>query len=98
MDIADGCGLSPADKITSLTIATILQSARSEAWFSDFYDSLPVYNDMHMKSGSIHNVQAYAGYQTHGGRELCFSIMVNNYNGSTRGIKEKMFKVLDELK
>ncbi|MGZ3757501.1 MAG: D-alanyl-D-alanine carboxypeptidase/D-alanyl-D-alanine endopeptidase [Mucilaginibacter sp.] len=98
MDVADGCGLSPADKITSLTIATILQSARSQAWFTDFYDSLPVYNDMHMKSGSIHNVQAYAGYQTHGGRELCFSIMVNNYNGSTRGIKEKMFKVLDELK
>lgn len=84
MDVADGCGLAPADKITSLTIATILQSAKSQTWFPDFYDSLPVYNDMHMKSGSIHNVQAYAGYQTHAGRELCFSIMVNNYNGSTR--------------
>jgi D-alanyl-D-alanine carboxypeptidase/D-alanyl-D-alanine-endopeptidase (penicillin-binding protein 4) len=98
MDVADGCGLAPADKITSLTIATILQSAKAAAWFPDFYESLPIYNDMHMKSGSIHNVQAYAGYQTHAGRDLCFSIIVNNYNGSTRGIKEKMFKVLDELK
>jgi len=53
---------------------------------------------MKMKSGSIRNVLTYAGYQTHNGRELCFSIMVNNYNGSSRAIKEKMFKVLDELK
>jgi len=98
MDVADGCGLSPADKITSMTIATILQSAYKQDWFSDFFESLPTYNNMHMKSGSIHNVLAYAGYQTHAGRELCFSIIVNNYNGSTKGIKEKMFKVLDELK
>jgi D-alanyl-D-alanine carboxypeptidase/D-alanyl-D-alanine-endopeptidase (penicillin-binding protein 4) len=98
MDVADGCGLSPADRITTKTIATILQSAKSATWFPDFYESLPVYNDMHMKSGSIHNVQAYAGYQTHAGRELCFSIIVNNYNGPTRSIKDKMFKVLDELK
>jgi D-alanyl-D-alanine carboxypeptidase/D-alanyl-D-alanine-endopeptidase (penicillin-binding protein 4) len=98
MDVADGCGLSPADRVTTLTMATILQSAKKETWFPDFYDSLPVYNDIHMKSGSIHNVQAYAGYQTHNGRALCFSIIVNNYNGSTREIKEKMFSVLDELK
>ncbi|MEO8884790.1 MAG: D-alanyl-D-alanine carboxypeptidase, partial [Mucilaginibacter sp.] len=98
MDIADGCGLSPADKITTTTIASILQSAKKENWYNDFYESLPVYNDMRMKSGSIHNVQAYAGYQTNNGRQLCFSIIVSNYNGSTRAIKDKMFRVLDEMK
>jgi D-alanyl-D-alanine carboxypeptidase/D-alanyl-D-alanine-endopeptidase (penicillin-binding protein 4) len=98
MDMTDGCGLSPEDRITTLTVATIMRSAKKEAWFADFYDSLPTYNDMHMKSGSIHNVQAYTGYQTHQGRELCFSIMVNNYNGPGKGIREKMFRVLDELK
>jgi D-alanyl-D-alanine carboxypeptidase/D-alanyl-D-alanine-endopeptidase (penicillin-binding protein 4) len=98
MDMADGCGLSPANRITSLTIATIMQSAKKEAWFADFYESLPIYNDMHMKSGSIHNVQAYTGYQTHQGRELVFSIMVNNYNGTGKNIRDKMFRVLDELK
>ncbi len=98
MDIADGCGLSPANKITTQTIAAILQSAKKENWFNDFYESLPIYNDMHMKSGSIHNVQAYAGYHTTNGRQLCFSIIVSNYNGSTRAIKDKMFRVLDELK
>jgi D-alanyl-D-alanine carboxypeptidase/D-alanyl-D-alanine-endopeptidase (penicillin-binding protein 4) len=98
MDMIDGCGLSPEDRITTLTVATIMQSAKKESWFADFYDSLPIYNDMHMKSGSIHNVQAYTGYQTHQGRELCFSIMINNYNGPGKGIRDKMFRVLDELK
>lgn len=98
LNIVDGSGLSPGDRVTTLTLATILQSAKKETWFPDFYDSLPTYNDMRMKSGSILNVLTYAGYHTYKGRELCFSIMVNNYNGSGKGIKEKMFRVLDELK
>lgn len=98
LNVADGSGLSPGDRVTTKTLATILQSAKGAPWFNDFYESLPVYNNMKMKSGSILNVLCYAGYQTYHGRELCFSIMVNNYNGSSRGIKEKMFRVLDELK
>ncbi|MEB0249351.1 MULTISPECIES: D-alanyl-D-alanine carboxypeptidase/D-alanyl-D-alanine-endopeptidase [unclassified Mucilaginibacter] len=98
MNIFDGSGLSPEDRITTSTMARILQSARAAAWFNDFYESLPVYNDMKMKSGSINSVQAYAGFQTHDGRQLCFSIMVNNYYGPGCGIREKMFRVLNELK
>jgi serine-type D-Ala-D-Ala carboxypeptidase/endopeptidase (penicillin-binding protein 4) len=98
INVVDGSGLSPGDRVTTLTMATIMQSAKKETWFPDFYESLPVYNNMKMKSGSILNVLTYAGYHTHNGRELCFSIMVNNYNGSSRGVKEKIFRVLDELK
>lgn len=98
MDVADGSGLSPANRITSATIAGIMQSTRKEAWYKEFYESLPIYNDMHMKSGSIYHVLAYTGFVTHNGRELCFSIMVNNYNGSSSGIRGKMFRVLDVLK
>jgi len=98
LNIVDGSGLSPGDRVTTHTLAAILQSAKKETWFPDFYESLPTYNNMKMKSGSIMNVLTYAGYQTHDGRELCFSIMVNNYNGSSRAVKEKMFRVLDELK
>jgi D-alanyl-D-alanine carboxypeptidase/D-alanyl-D-alanine-endopeptidase (penicillin-binding protein 4) len=98
MNIYDGSGLSPGDRVTTLTLARVLQSAKKESWFADLYASLPVYNDMKMKSGSINNVLCYAGYQTKNGREFCFSIMVNNFSGSSRGIKEKMFRVLDELK
>ncbi|MBK0380760.1 D-alanyl-D-alanine carboxypeptidase/D-alanyl-D-alanine endopeptidase [Mucilaginibacter segetis] len=98
MNVFDGSGLSPQDHITTLTIARILRSAKTASWFDYFYDSLPIYNNMHMKSGSINSVQAYAGYQNHDGRDLCFSIMVNNYNGSGSGIRSKMFRLLDELK
>jgi len=98
LNVVDGSGLSPGDRVTTLTMATILQSAKGTDWFPDFYESLPKYNNMKMKSGSILNVLTYAGYQTHDGRELCFSIMVNNFNGSSRAVKEKMFRVLDELK
>ncbi|MBS1504252.1 MAG: D-alanyl-D-alanine carboxypeptidase, partial [Bacteroidetes bacterium] len=98
LNIVDGSGLSPGTRVTTMTLATILRSAKGTDWFNDFFESLPVYNNMKMKSGSILNVLTYAGYQTHDGRELCFSIMVNNYNGSSRGVKEKMFRVLNELK
>lgn len=98
LNVFDGSGLSPADRVTTRTLATVLLSATKETWYPDFYASLPVYNDMKMKSGSIINVLNYAGYQTHDGQKLCFSIMVNNYNGSSKGIKEKIFHVLDALK
>ncbi|MGZ3763771.1 MAG: D-alanyl-D-alanine carboxypeptidase/D-alanyl-D-alanine endopeptidase [Mucilaginibacter sp.] len=98
LNVVDGSGLSPGDRVTTLTMATVLRSAKMADWFPDFYESLPTYNNIKMKSGSILNVLTYAGYQNHNGRELCFSIMVNNYNGSSRSVKEKMFRVLDELK
>ena len=98
LNIADGSGLSPGDRVTTRTIATILAVAKQTDWFPEFYESLPVYNDMKMKSGSINDVLAYAGYQTKNGINYCFSIIVNNYTGSSAGIKQKLFRVLDELK
>ena len=99
LNIADGSGLSPGTRVTTLTLARILQSARKESWFTDFYDSLPTFNNLKMKSGSINNVLCYAGYHTpKGGHELVFSIMVNNYSGSTWNIKQKIFETLDALK
>ncbi len=98
LNMVDGSGLSPGDRITTETVARILLSAKKENWFPDFFKSLPIYNDITMKSGSIKDVLAYAGYQNKNGRELCFSIIVNNYSGSLAGIKAKMFRVLDELK
>ncbi len=98
LNVFDGSGLSPADRVTTRTMTAILQTAVQEPWYKDFYESLPVYNNMKIKSGSIINVLNYAGYQTHDGRQLCFAIFVNNYNGSSREVKEKIFRVLDVLK
>lgn len=99
VDILDGSGLSPENRITTLTMARILLDAKNEPWFDSFYESLPVYNDMKMKSGSISKVLAYAGYQTSAnGTPLVFSFIVNHFNGPTSSIREKMFSVLDVLK
>ncbi|WP_233268819.1 D-alanyl-D-alanine carboxypeptidase/D-alanyl-D-alanine endopeptidase [Mucilaginibacter lacusdianchii] len=94
----DGSGLSPGDRVTTNTVAHILQTAVGQDWYPAFYESLPLYNNMKMKSGTIGGVVAYAGYQTHQGRRLCFSAIINNYNGSTTAVRQKLFKVLDELK
>lgn len=99
MNIYDGSGLSPANRITTMSMAQILQSVKREPWFSSFYDSLPMYNNMKMKSGSISDVIAYAGYQTNSkGIPLVFSIMMNNYSGSSSAARQKLFNVLDVLK
>lgn len=98
LNIVDGSGLSPGDRITTQTLARILKTVKNENWFPDYYESLPTYNGMKMKSGTINNGLSYAGYQTKNGRELCFAIIVNNYSGSTTGMRQKMFRLLDELK
>lgn len=99
MNIYDGSGLSPANRITTLAMAQILKSVKKEPWFASFYESLPVYNNMKMKSGSISDVIAYTGYQTSsGGTPLVFSIMMNNYSGSSSSARQKLFNVLNVLK
>jgi D-alanyl-D-alanine carboxypeptidase/D-alanyl-D-alanine-endopeptidase (penicillin-binding protein 4) len=98
LNIVDGSGLSPGDRVTTRTLAQVLKTVKTETWFPDYYESLPTYNGMKMKSGTINNGLSYAGYQTKNGRELCFAIIINNYNGSTSAMRQKMFGVLDELK
>jgi D-alanyl-D-alanine carboxypeptidase/D-alanyl-D-alanine-endopeptidase (penicillin-binding protein 4) len=96
--ILDGSGLSPENRVTTTAIATILSSVQSEPWFPGYYESLPINNGLHMKSGSIQNTLAYAGYLPSGSGMLAFSIIVNNYNGSTPGIRQKMFNLLGTIK
>ena len=99
LNISDGSGLSPANRVTTLSMAKILQSLKKETWFAAYHESLPTYNGMKMKSGSIADVLAYAGYQrTAAGKELVFSFMVNNYHGNTPLAKKKMYVLLDQLK
>ncbi len=99
LNISDGSGLSPANRVTTMAMARILQSLKQENWFDSFYESLPVYNNMKMKSGSISDVIAYTGFQTSAnGTPLVFSFIINNYNGSSSAARQKMFGVLNVLK
>ncbi|WP_316831125.1 D-alanyl-D-alanine carboxypeptidase/D-alanyl-D-alanine-endopeptidase [Pedobacter aquatilis] len=97
LNIIDGSGLSPGDRITTSAMANILFQAQKENWFSDFYKALPEYNGMKIKSGTINDVSAFAGYHTDSaGNKYIIVININNYSGS--GINKKLFRVLDELK
>ena len=95
----DGSGLSPQNRVTTHAEVKVLQYARTRTWFNAFYNALPEYNGMKMKSGSIGGARAFAGYHTaKDGRQYTFSIIVNNYDGSSSDIVKKMYGVLDLLK
>jgi D-alanyl-D-alanine carboxypeptidase/D-alanyl-D-alanine-endopeptidase (penicillin-binding protein 4) len=97
LNILDGSGLSPGTRVTTAAMASILFQAQKEDWFTPFYNSLPENNGMKLKSGSINDVSAYAGYYTaSNGQKYIAVININNYSGS--GISKKLFKVLDALK
>lgn len=97
--IIDGSGLSPQNRVTVDALVKVLQYAYGRPWFSYFYDALPVYNQMKLKSGTIGGVKSFAGYHTaKDGTHYTVAIIINNYGGSAGEIVKKMFLVLDELK
>jgi serine-type D-Ala-D-Ala carboxypeptidase/endopeptidase (penicillin-binding protein 4) len=97
--MVDGSGLSPLNRVTTHAQVRLLQHARQQAWYTSFYASLPVFNGMRMKSGTIQGVKGYTGYhKAKDGREYIFAFVVNNYNGSPSSLVKKMYVVLDELK
>jgi D-alanyl-D-alanine carboxypeptidase/D-alanyl-D-alanine-endopeptidase (penicillin-binding protein 4) len=52
-----------------------------------------------MKSGSISGVRGYTGYvKSSTGGEFIFAFLVNNFDGSSSSIMQKMFRVIDVMK
>ena len=99
LNVSDGSGLSPQDRVTTHAEVEVLKYARSRSWFPYLSTSLPEYNGMTMKSGTIKDVKGFCGYhKSKDGTEYIFSFLVNNYNGSTTQVVNKMYKVLDVLK
>ena len=99
LNIVDGSGLSPQNRVTTHAQVEILKYAKTKDWFPYFYEALPTYNGMKMKSGSISDVKGFCGYQKSAdGNEYIFSFLVNNYNGRSSAVVNKMYKVLDILK
>lgn len=99
LNIVDGSGLSPQNRVTTDALVKALQYAKDKNWYSSFYNALPVYNGMHMKSGTIGGAKAYTGYHTSkSGVQYTFAIIINNYDSEGGSIVSKMYKILDELK
>jgi D-alanyl-D-alanine carboxypeptidase/D-alanyl-D-alanine-endopeptidase (penicillin-binding protein 4) len=99
LHMIDGSGLSPQNRVSTDALIRVLQYARSRPWFNYYYDALPVYNKMKLKSGTIGGAKSFAGYHTaKDGTEYSLAIIVNNFDGSAAEMVKKMFLVLDELK
>ncbi|MET0299314.1 MAG: D-alanyl-D-alanine carboxypeptidase/D-alanyl-D-alanine-endopeptidase [Flavitalea sp.] len=99
MQIQDGSGLSPQNRVTTKALVQVLKYSRGQDWYPAYYAALPEYNGMKMKSGSIGGSRAYAGYHTsNAGKKYVFAIIINNYTGSAGEVVKKMYKVLDNLK
>ncbi len=99
LKIIDGSGLSPANRVTTAALVSIMQYAHKQPWFSSFYYDLPEINGIKMKDGYINGVRSYTGYiKNKQGTGYTFSFIINNFDGSAATVREKMWKVLDVLK
>ena len=99
LDIIDGSGLSPQNNVTSAAMNSIMQYAVSRPWFPSFQKSLPIYNQMTMKSGTIGGTLGYTGYhQAKDGKRYTYTLLVYNYKGSASSMRQSMFQLLDNLK
>lgn len=99
MNIIDGSGLSPANRVTTSTLVSVMQYAKKQNWFPAFYEALPEIDGIKMKSGSISDVVSYTGFiKSKKGVDYTFSFIINNYDGEANDVRKKMWKLLDLLK
>lgn len=99
INISDGSGLSPQNRVTTFSLVNALLYAQKQSWFQSFYNALPVFNNMKLKSGTINSVKCFAGYYAaSNGKKYVLAILVNNYDAAKGSVTQKIFKVLDALK
>ena len=98
INFVDGSGLSPQNYASSKAEVQALLWAKKQSWFDAYYDGFPVMaNGMKMKSGSIKDSRAFAGFHTSAtGKKYVFSIIMNNYQAND--LSNALYNVLNVLK
>lgn len=98
INFVDGSGLSPQNYASSKAEVQALLWAKKQSWFDAYYDGFPVMaNGMKMKSGSIKDSRAFAGFHTSStGKNYVFSIIMNNYQAND--LSNALYNVLNVLK
>ena len=106
----DGSGLSPVDAVSAEFLSDILsymlKSPNKDVFFnslpvsgtngtlSNFLKNTPLQGKVHAKSGTISRVKSYSGYIVTDTKDLVFSVMVNNANGTSKEVVKKMEEFL----
>ena len=97
INFADGSGLSPQNYVSAKAEVQALLYAEKQDYFSEFYDGFPTQgNGMKLKSGTIKDSKAFAGYYKSKSGSYVFSIIINNYDGYD--VSDALYKVLNVLK
>ncbi len=74
-----------------------LPLAGKEGTVTSFLKETPLEGKARVKSGSIRNVQSYAGYIEKGDKQYAFSIIVNHYTGKRTVLKTQIEELLTAL-
>ncbi|MGZ8536796.1 MAG: D-alanyl-D-alanine carboxypeptidase/D-alanyl-D-alanine endopeptidase, partial [Flavisolibacter sp.] len=91
LNMMDGSGLSPLNRVTTHAQVMVLAYAKKQSWFNGYFHSFPQFNGIKMKSGTISGAKGFCGYhKSKAGQEYIFSFLVNNYNGSSSSVVQKM--------
>lgn len=78
----------------SLQFNTLLPQAGREGTVKNFLKGTTLSNYVFVKSGSISDVQCYAGYYINGEKKYAFTIMVNQFTGQRRPVINAIEKLL----
>ena len=114
MNIADGSGLSRLDRVTADFMCRYLAAMTKEPFYNEFLQSiakvgengtaknllpnLPAGINVHVKTGTMDGVKAYAGYVvTPHGQTLSFAIISNGHDGSPQEVAAKLNKILYKI-
>jgi len=83
-----------SDSTTKLPFANSLPVAGISGSLRSLGKGTALENNLKAKSGYITRVRSYAGYmKTKSGKEICLSLIVNNFNGTPTDTKKKMEQI-----
>ena len=112
--VVDGCGLSRSNAVTTDFLCRYLTTLTREPFYDDFLQSLakvgesgtaknllqnlPTGITVHVKTGTMDGVKAYAGYViTPRGETLAFSIISNGHDCTSQEVATKLNKILYKI-
>lgn len=110
--ILDGCGLSRSDRLTAQFLAHVLRAESMDPYFASFFplagadgtlrsflkgSRLETY--IALKTGSLHDVQAYAGYRLNDNYEPTHVVVIiaNDFHVSRSALRKAVEQLLLDL-
>ncbi len=112
--LEDGSGLSRCDRVTTDFVCRFLVAMSQKPFFKDYFGSLAVAGEsgtvkgmlkdlpsgvkVHMKTGSMNGVRAFAGYVANAkGARYSFAVICNNYDCTGAQIRSKLEKIIRQI-